>query len=97
MRYESNPKHSEPWQRGRRGTLCPPDVRPLAQELLDASVMVGTKRYATHRGMAYCAQGNQADVWHGYPIGWKYVPYELRRDWRRNREVTGRDIRRHWD
>ena len=59
--------------------------------------MVGTKRYATHRGMAYCAQGNQADVWHGYPIGWKYVPYELRRDWRRNREVTGRDIRRHWD
>ncbi len=97
MRYESNPKHSEPWQRGRRGTLCPPDVRPLAQELLDASVLVGSKRYATHRGMAYCAQGNQADVWHGYPIGWKYVPYELRRDWRRNREVTGRDIRRHWD
>ena len=68
MRYESNPKHSDPWQRGRRGTLCPPDVRPLAQQLLDASVEVGSKRYATHNGVAYCAQGNRSDVWHGYPV-----------------------------
>ena len=96
MRYESNRKHSDPWQPGRRGALCPADVRPLAQTLLDASIQVGSKRYATHKGVAYCAQGKDG-VWHGYPIGWKHVPYELRRDWRRSREVTGRDIKRHWD
>lgn len=97
MRYESNPKHSEPWQRGRRGTLCPREVRPMAQTLLDASEKVGSKRYATHNGVAYCAQGNPADVWHGYPVGWKHVPNELRRAWQRSRQVTHRDISRHWD
>ena len=56
MQYVSNPKHSDPWQRGRRGSLCPLEVRPLAQELLDSSVADGTKRYAMHEGKAYCAQ-----------------------------------------
>ena len=57
MRYQSNPKHSDPWQRGRRGT--------------------------------------PTDVWHGYPVGWKHVPYELRRCWRRDHQVTRRDISRY--
>ena len=26
MRYESDPKHSDPWQRGRRGARCPSDI-----------------------------------------------------------------------
>ena len=35
VRYEPNPKHREPWQRGRRGALCQPDTDPaLAQQLL---------------------------------------------------------------
>ena len=69
----------------------------MAQTLLDASEQVGTKRYATHNGVACCAQGNTSDVWHGYPIGWKDVPYQLRRAWQRSRQVTRRDISRHWD
>jgi hypothetical protein len=24
LRYEPNPKHKNPWQRGARGSLCPP-------------------------------------------------------------------------
>ena len=38
MRYESNPKHKEPWQRGRRGTLCPSDIdQAIARQLLEGS------------------------------------------------------------
>ena len=35
VRYEPNPKHREPWQRGRRGALRPPDTDPaLVQQLV---------------------------------------------------------------
>ena len=44
MEYESNPKHSESWQRGRRGSLCPKETRRIAKELLDGSELVEAKR-----------------------------------------------------
>ena len=97
MQYVSNPKHSDPWQRGRRGSLCPLEVRPLAQELLDSSVADGTKRYATHEGKAYCAQQTPSDLWHGYPVGWKHVPVRIRQAWRSERRVRRSDINRNWD
>ena len=97
MEYESNPKHSEPWQRGRRGSLCPKEVRPIAAELLDDSELIGGKRYAVHDGRAYCAQEHRAGVWQGYPVGWKVVPPELRERWRTQNRVRSRDIRKHWD
>ena len=53
--YQSNPKHSDPWQTGKRGSLCEPEVRPLAAGLLLASVIWKEKRYAVHQGRAYCA------------------------------------------
>ena len=42
MKYESNPKHREPWQRGKRGGLCPKNVWHLADQLLALSVDHGS-------------------------------------------------------
>lgn len=52
MEYESNPKHSEPWQAGRRGALCPKEVRPLAAELLSKSELFGGQRFAFYEGQS---------------------------------------------
>ena len=96
MRYESNRKHSEPWQRGRRGSLCPNEVREVAIDLLQNGEPDGDKRYAVHRGRAYCAQQHREGVWHGYPVGWVEVPEYIRRKWLRSRQVSRREIRSHW-
>jgi len=97
MEYKSNPKHSEPWQRGRRGSLCPKDVQPLAQSLLDASVQAGAQRYAVHEGKAYCGQEHPPGTWHGYPVGWKVVPQTLRQTWVKEGRVRRSDVKRNWD
>lgn len=98
MRYESNNKHSEPWQPGRKGTLCPRSIdKKQAAELLAKSEAVGKKRYAVLDGHAYCAQQHILGVWHGYPVGWVKVPEILRRKWQHERLVSRSDIRRHWD
>ena len=96
MRYESNRKHSDPWQRGRRGSLCPKEVRGLALELLRNSEPDGDKRYAVHQGRAYCAQHDHEGVWHGYPVGWVEVPEYIRRSLQRRRQVSRREIRTYW-
>ena len=97
MHYESNCKHKEPWQRGRRGTLCPRDVdRTIAEQLLADSELEGGKRYAAHDGRAYCAQQHLPDLWHGYPVGWREVPEKFRRKWLKEGRVRKRDINRHW-
>ena len=51
VRYECNPKHKRPWQRGRKGTLCPRDIdQAMAQRLLEDSVAVDDKRYGVYEG-----------------------------------------------
>ena len=50
MEYESNPKHSDPWQRGRRGSLCPKEVRPIAEKLLEGSELVERETIRGTRG-----------------------------------------------
>ncbi len=98
MRYESNPKHDEPWQRGGRGSLCPRDIgQRIAERLLADSELVGSKRYAVHEGRAYCAQQHGTDVWHGYPIGWSKVPASLRFKWQKEGRVHRKDTKRYWD
>ena len=98
MRYESNPKHRQPWQRGRRGSLCPETVGlKAARRLLSDSEPVGDKRYAVHEGRAYCAQEHEADAWHGYPVGWREVPESLRRAWLAQGRLRKQDVRKHWD
>ena len=97
LRYATNPKHSEPWQPGKRGSLCPKEVRALASDLLNGSESDGNKRYAFHEGKAYCAQDNGHGAWHGYPVGWVDVPERLRRKWTREGSVSRRQIRENWD
>lgn len=98
MRYESNPKHSDPWQRGRRGARCPSNVdAKQALRLLSASERVGNKRYATLQGQAFCAQQHACGVWHGYPVGWVAVPVQVRKQWLEAGCVRRRDIKRNWD
>src|SRR5947209_4390900 len=97
LSYESNPKHSEPWQAGRKGWICPSEVRPLAAELLGDSELVGRQRYAVHDGQAYCAKEHRPGVWHGYPVGWREVPASLRNKWKREKRVTKRHLDRYWE
>lgn len=93
MRYESNPKHSEPWQRGRRGSLCPPELRAVAQTLLEQSEEHEGKRYVCHEGRAFCAQEHRTGVWHGYPVAWAEVPAPLKLRWLREGKIRKRDLR----
>lgn len=97
MRYESNPKHKEPWQRGRRGSPCPKLAPGTVQGLLEKSELHGNKRLACHEGWAYCAQEHEPGRWHGYPVGWKEVPAQLRNKWRREGLVKRSDIQKHWE
>ena len=98
MRYEGNPKHKQPWQRGRSGSPCPETVGlETARRLLSDSEESDGKRYAVHEGRAYCAQEHGADVWHGYPVGWRKVPENLRRIWLEQGRMRKRDVKKHWD
>lgn len=96
MRYEGNPKHKEPWQRGRRGSLCPRLEPETVRGLLENAESEGDKRFAYHEGRAYCAQEHAPGAWHGYPVGWKEVPPTLRRKWQEEGLVRRRDIKTHW-
>ena len=98
--YEGNPKHKAPWQSGRKGSLCPPDISlQRAQALLHESVVEGRKRYAVDKGRAFCAQQHDAakNRWHGYPASWKEVSVAIRRQLMENGLVTAREIKRYWE
>ena len=94
MEYEPNPKHKEPWQRGRRGSICPVMPKELVKTLLGNSVPVGDKRYSCHEGQAYCGQEHHPGVWHGYPIGWDEVPPHVKFAWIKDGVVNKRQTRR---
>jgi len=96
MTYEGNPKHKEPWQPGRRGSLCPRSVDArVAQQLLEESVPVGSARYAIWQGQPFCAREHGPGLWHGYPVGWHEVPPAVRNDWIQSGLVTRSQIRRN--
>ena len=98
--YEGNPKHKAPWQPGRKGSLCPPDINiDRARQLLQSSTLEGRKRYGADKGRAFCAQQHDVakDRWHGYPIGWRDVPAAVRHQLMKAEVVTARDIKRFWE
>lgn len=98
MRYESNPKHSDPWQPGRRGAQCPKGVSSkVAECLLQNSELAGRKRYAVFEGQAFCAREHAEGAWHGYPVGWVQVPYAIRRRWLAAGALQKHDMRRNWN
>lgn len=97
MRYEGNPKHKEPWQRGKRGSRCPSDFSlELAQKLLNCSESTGSKRFSVHEGHAYCAQCHGNDCWHGYPVGWVEVPPSIRNNWLKSKLITRHEVNNNW-
>jgi hypothetical protein len=95
--YEPNPKHTEPWQRGARGSLCPKDADGPA--LLAASEVdprhLG-KRYATDGHQAYCGQEHLPGRWHGYPVKWREVPPAIWREWVTCNRVSKRALKENW-
>ena len=105
--YRGNPKHKEPWQRGRKGSLCPsPKAMPelCPQALLDSSMEFENKRYATQDGIAFqalCeAKNNDEDnvlYWHGFPVGWSEVPSRILKDWLKKRKIKRNDVRKFWE
>lgn len=98
MLYDSNSKHSDPWQPGRRGSVCPKTIdQKTAQYLLLRSEVEGNKRYAFLDGQAYCAQEHRPGLWHGYPVGRVAVPMRLRQKWQHDDVVRRSDFRRNWD
>jgi hypothetical protein len=95
--YESNPKHRDPWQTGKKGSLCEPDVRPHAERLLQDSIVWDEQRYAIYEGKAFCAQEHLPRRWHGYPVGWKEVPAKLVRRLIEEGRLTKRDRKKYWE
>ena len=104
MRYEPNDKHKKPWQPGRKGSLCSAVGHDITEEersdLLnksDPDPLGSDKRYATDGRHAFCAQSHGPDVFHGYPVGWKEVPEQLRNAWIAAGRLRRNSIRRYWD
>ena len=94
--YKPSNKHCEPITAERPGVKCPGWSVAIAQRLLDASVLMGDKRVATHSGMAFVAQvtNSTGDVWHGYPEAWDKIDVKIKRGWQEAGVVTNRDLRR---
>jgi hypothetical protein len=96
-RYEPNPKHKEPWQRGARGSLCPRDAdgpELLAGSEIDAEHP--SKRYATDGTRAYCGHEHSPGRWHGFPVEWRAVPASIRNAWLADGRVSRRAVRDQW-
>jgi hypothetical protein len=97
LKYEPNQKHKEPWQRGARGSLCPPGVD--AGTLLAASEADPDhpgKRYATDGKRAYCGHEHAPGCWHGFPVEWRKVPADIRRTWIAAGRVNRRSVKEFW-
>src|SRR2546423_14640983 len=98
--YEGNPKHKEPWQSGRKGSLCPKEIRiEQAQILLNKSILQGKKRYGVDgQGRAYCAQAHDEahSRWHGYPVGWREGPVEAQKQFMNIGIVSNHTLNRTW-
>lgn len=94
MKYESNPKHKEPWHHGRSGTFCPRWSWSHAQAILEGSVPSpnGEHRYGVLDGMAFKGHQHDLDIWHGHPVAWNEVPQKIVNQWLREGKVKRRDI-----
>ena len=95
--YEGNPKHRDPWQSGRRGTLCPRGISvEQAQELLLDSIVHGGQRYAIKDGQLFAAKQHATGLWHAHPVGWSEAPQNVYAHFKNSELVSKRDLRRLW-
>lgn len=84
VKYVPSDKHKHPWQRGRKGSLCPRDLEVDPQVLLDGSAWSPrepNKRWATDGTRAFCAMRTSDDEWHGFPVRFFEVPADICRRW----------------
>jgi hypothetical protein len=95
--YEGNPKHRDPWQRGRRGALCPRGISAeRAQELLLDSFARAGQRYAVQSGQLFAAKEHRTGLWHAHPVWWSDAPPDVFAHFRNSGLVSSRDLRRLW-
>lgn len=80
--------------------MCPHEKGLVPSEMLQDSILDGDKRYAVFDGVAYAAQCHQVidekEFWHGYPEAWANVPESIRQQWKKEKKVKQRMIRRYW-
>ena len=97
LRYQPNRKHKEPWQPGRRGSLCPRDIGlGRARQMLQDSIADGRQRYAVDGGRPFEGHDDGTGAWHGYPVGWVEVPADVLNQFRGLGLVKRHDIQRYW-
>lgn len=91
-----NPKHKPVPSPGKRGSICPPLAPNAVQALLEKSIQVGRKRYASDGNAAFCAHCHDAtnDIWHGFPVSWNEVDPRARRQLVDAGQVDKRVVRR---
>ena len=95
--YESNPRHRDPWQPGKKGGLCPREIDiKTAQRLLNGSYPSGKQRYAVYEGQPYAAKEHRPGLWHGHPAYWVDVPPEVWSHFKECGLVRNRDMGRYW-
>lgn len=85
--YTANPKHKEPWQRGRRGALCGDALGVALFKASSPDPSNPNRRWATDGRRFYAAQSSRHQDaegnlhWHGYPVGAVEVPTAVMRSW----------------
>lgn len=99
-RYEPNPKHKDPWQPGRKGSLCP---RGTDGPGLFAAALRDPEnehlRWATDGKNFFAARSSRhldasgALSWHGYPVAHLDIPVEVMRAWVASGAVSRRIAR----
>lgn len=95
--YKASERHCEPITAENPGVKCPAWSTSIAQELLDAAVPVGNTLQNTHNGVGFVARKTlttaEGEVWHGYPEAWDRMDMELKKRWRKQGKIHGRDLR----
>ena len=103
-RFLGNPKLASPYPveplRPRLQRMTLGEIRRYATSYWRIAARIrpaerdGTRRMARR---AFCAYAHDAEKCHGFPVGWKEVPEQLRRDWRVTGVVKHADVRRFWE
>ncbi len=71
----------------------------VAQEILDSAEPVGNSLQATHEGVGYVARKTgtteDGEIWHGYPEAWDKMDLKLKKKWKKQGLVKGKDMRKY--
>lgn len=79
------------------GVKCPPWSVSIAQVILDSAEPVGNTLQGTYKGVGFVARKTQSTamgvVWHGYPEAWDRMDPELKKRWKQEGLIQGKDLR----